>query len=294
MRDACHFGSYLIATLLLYIGLAATLIVRRRLTIRLHSGVTILSQRREHKLCLTGAVLGSAKRKRQPYVLLDGVQFPLRASLFMGRTRRLAALQVLRTWTDSGAPSASPGPSSPAVFLSILDVVSIEGETVHFRAIWSSLATYAFIANALIPSILLVVMVVATPSTLHSPEAFDAALAVGLLANLGIAMYLRLSKPTIAITAGKWADVFEHGETFKTPPWQARFEIVHPNPANDDGPAFPQIELKYGKRSLKIHSSSRYDADELEDFAERMNHFLWGGPTQPQDPAKIWASRSSG
>jgi hypothetical protein len=52
------------------------------------------------------------------------------------------------------------------------------------------------------------------------------------------------------------------------------------------GPIYPHIQLKYGERSLTVHSSRMYDADELEEFVDRMNHFLWDSPTQPADPTR--------
>ena len=289
MRDACHFGSYLIGALLVYGGLAATLAIRRKVNAGEYPGKATLSQRHDYEVRLTGAVLGSARRKRQPYLLVDGVPFPLKPRLFTSGASRLAALQVLRSYLTGDSSCALPPQRNTSVFLAILDVISIQGETVHFHAIWSSFSTVVFIADALIPSALLVAMMAAVPSSLHSATAFDANLAVGLLINFGIAIYLRRCKPRIAITAGKWAEIVEHGESFRCPPWQARFVVTRPDPMPGDdsvGQIYPYIELKYGERSLTVHSSRMYDADELEEFVDRMNHFLWDSPTQPADPAR--------
>ena len=141
-------------------------------------------------------------------------------------------------------------------------------------------------ANAVAPVVIVLMgSVLSAPSPQEAVTAFGANLALAWLVNLGVVIYVRRCRPTIAITSGKWAEVDEHGDVYKCPPWQARFVVTRPEPpiGGDDqiGPIFPYIELKYGSRSLTVHSSSRYDADELEDFAERMNHFLWAGPTQP-------------
>lgn len=130
----------------------------------------------------------------------------------------------------------------------------------------------------------------ASSSLVGSPDIFGAGLALSWVVNLAAVSYLRRCKATIAITSGKWTEICEEGERIKCPPWQARFVVTTPEPmgGSDAGqPAYPYIELKCGRRSVNVHSSRMYDADELEEFADRMNHFLWGGPTQRADPAKL-------
>jgi hypothetical protein len=284
LSEAVHYRSYLAAAFALYLGLATTLIVGRKLTTRVHSGVGVLTQREEiYNLPITGEVLGSAKRKRQPYLLLDGVQFPLVARWFTGRNKRLAAIQVLREWTSCASKPRLTTPNSVTAFLALLDVTSVEDDTVRCRAIWSNLDTYVFLVSAVFSAMLfLILLLTVQPS--GAALALDASFTFALLTSIGLAIYLQKSKPEVAVTLGKGVEVVEHGERFTCPPWQSEFVIGRPNPYDDSGPVYPYILLKYGQRYLTIHSSRMYAEDELEDFVDRMNHFLWGGTGQPADP----------
>ena len=88
--------------------------------------------------------------------------------------------------------------------------------------------------------------------------------------NPGVVIYLRRCKPTIVITPGRWAEVVEHGEMYKCPPWEARLVVTRPDhlPADDQvGPIYPYIEVKYGNRLPTVHSSRAYEADELDVWA---------------------------
>ena len=287
LRDAVHSLSYVTAAFGLYLSLAATLIVRRRLTTRAYSGVGVLTQKEEiYKLSVTGVVLGSAKRKRQPYILLDGVQFPLVDRLFTRKDKRLAAIQVLREWVSHASMPRLAVWNSVAAFLALVDVTSIEDDTVRLRAIWSNFDTYIFLVCAVLASMFYFILLLALqPSGANAAVTVNASFAFSLLTSIGLGIYLQKSKPEVAVTAGKGVEVVEHGERFTCPPWQTEFVIGRPNPYDDSGPVYPFIQLKYGKRYLTIHSSRMYEEDELEDFIDRMNHFLWAGPTQPMDPA---------
>lgn len=285
-RNAAHFGTYLVAASALYLGLAAFLVVRRGFSTHLYSGAGTLAQRkRTHALSITGAVLGSTKSKRQPFLLLEGVQFPLATQMFASKERILAAVQVLREWTSAVEGTCLASPNSKAVFLSILDVTSVEEDTVRFRGIWSKFATFVFIVCGFFPLIFLGVFPRFAFSNSSFPFVFDVTLVFILLGSLGLAIYLQKSKPTVAVTAGKRVEVVEDGERFTCPVWQSQFVVMGPNPDPDTGPVYPYIQLKYGNRYLTIHSSRMYEEDELEDFVDRMNHFLWAGSTQPPDPA---------
>jgi hypothetical protein len=290
-----YYASYVVISLLLYVVLAVSLIVRRSLVTPMHSGMaTLFQERQSHSLLITTTLLGSSRRKTHAYVFLDGVQFPLATRIGTSRKRRLAAVQVLRQWTSPKNNVPLPSSCSPTAFLALIGDVSISSERTSLRAIWSSLSHYVFMANGVAVLAIVFFSMFATPSTQTSATAFGVRLALAWLVNLGVVIYLQRCKPTIAITPGKWAEVNEHGDVYKCFPWQARFVVARPEPpvGGDDqiGPSFPYIELKYGNRSLTVHSSSRYDADELENFAERMNHYLWGGVAQPQDPAKVWST----
>jgi hypothetical protein len=285
-RDAAHFGTYLLAASALYLGLSLSLVVRRGLSTRLYSGVGVLEQRsRSYSLSTTGAVLGSTRRRHEPFVLLGGVQFPLVAGVFTGKEERLAAVQVLREWITAAPETHSNAPNGVAAFLALADVTSVEGDTIRLQAIWSNFASYVYLACAIIPlaAFFMLPMLVAFPSDFAF--AFNIMLVFTLLISLGLAVFLQKSKPTVAITTGKWLEVLEHGNRFTCPPWQSQFDVGRPNPYDEQGPVYPYIYLKYGQRVLTVHSSRMYEADELEDFAERMNHFLWAGHTQPTDPA---------
>jgi len=285
-RDTVHFGTYLVAASALYLGLAAFLVVRRGFSTHLYSSVGALAQRkRTHALSITGAVLGSTKRKRQPFLLLDGVRFPLATRMFVSKEKILAAVQVLRRWTSPVQGACLASPNSKAVFLSLLDVTSVEEDTVRFRAIWSKFATFVFFVCGFVPLIFLGVFPRFVFSNSSFPFVFDATLLFILLGSLGLSIYLQKSKPTVAVTAGRSVEVVEDSERFTCPVWQSQFVVMGPNPDPDSGPVYPYIQLKYGNRFLTIHSSRLYTEDELEDFIDRMNHFLWAGPTQPKDPA---------
>ena len=284
--NPAHFGTYLVAAFALYLGLAAFLVVRREFSTHLYSGVGALAQRKQtHALSITGAVLGSTKNKRQPFLLLDGVQFPLATPIFASKEKRLAAVQVLREWTSPVEGTCSACPNGKAAFLSLLDVTSVEKDTVRFRAIWSKFAAFVFFACGFFALIFLGVFPRFVFSNSSFPLIFDLTLVFILLGSLGLAIFIQKSKPTVAITTGKCAEVVEDGERFTCPPWQSEFVVGLPNTVGDSGPVYPYIQLKYGNRYLTIHSSRMYAEDELEDFADRMNHFLWAGPTQPADPS---------
>jgi len=284
-RAAVHFGTFLLVAFALYLGLAAVLVVRRGFSTRLHSGVGALAQRRQtYTLPITGTVLGSTKRKRQPFVLLDGVQFPLATRVFTSKEERLRAVQVLREWTATRQEACLATPNSKTALLALLDVTSVEGSTVRFRAVWSNFATFVFLVCGF-PLTLLPLLPVLAVSSADFSFAFDVMLALMLLCSLGLAICLQQLKPTVAVTANKGVEIVEHGEQFTCPPWQSEFVMGRPNPYDDSGPVYPYIQLKYGNRYLTIHSSRMYEEDELEDFVDRMNHFLWAGPTQPADPA---------
>ena len=138
-RNAAHFGTYLVAAFALYLGLAAFLVVRREFSTHLYSGVGALAQRKQtHALSITGAVLGSTKNKRQPFLLLDGVQFPLATPIFASKEKRLAAVQVLREWTSPVEGTCSACPNGKAAFLSLLDVTSVEKDTIKALDLASS------------------------------------------------------------------------------------------------------------------------------------------------------------
>ncbi len=288
--NVTYYVGYVVASLLIYLVLAAILAVRRSLVTRMHSGVATLFQfGRVHTLPITGAVLGSSRRRGRPYILLAGVQFSLAPRFWTSRKDRLAAVQALRNWTSPKEHVQSPQSRSPAAFLSLVGDASIEADWIGLRAIWSSLSHYMLLANGVAPMAIVILGMFAAGSAGYPAFEFGAMLALAWGLNLGTVMYLRACKPTIAITAGKWAEIVEHGESFRCPPWQARFVVTRPDPMPGDdavGPIYPYIQLKYGERSLTVHSSRTYDADELEEFVDRMNHFLWGSPTQPADPAR--------
>jgi hypothetical protein len=287
------YAAYAFASLLLYLALAATLIVRRRLVVYVNSGVaTLVQSGRSHGLSIGGVVLGSAKRKSCPYIILDGIPYPLAVRFWVGRARRMVAVKALRDITNPTASPLMPAAESAAAFLAIAGDVYVSAMEVRLRAIWSPLSHYVFIANAVAPVAIVIVGMFAIPSTQNSATVFGVKLVLAWLVNLGAIIYLRRCKPYITITSAKWTEVHEHGDTYKCPPWQARFVVTSPESSISDesiGPVYPYIELKYGNRSLTVHSSRIYDAKELEGFADRMNHYLWGSTRQPEDPAKSWA-----
>jgi hypothetical protein len=76
------YACYVVASLLLYVVLGATLVVRRSLVTKMQTGVaTLFQQGRAHSLSITGTVLGSSKRRAHAYMILDEVHFPLRGCL---------------------------------------------------------------------------------------------------------------------------------------------------------------------------------------------------------------------
>jgi hypothetical protein len=285
----CYVG-YVVASLLIYLVLAAILAVRRSLVTKMHSRVATLFQfGHSYDLSITGAVLGSSRRRSSPYILLDGVQFPLAPRFGASRKDKLAAVQALRNWTNPEEHVQSPQSRSAAAFLSLAGDPSVSADRIGLRAIWSSLSHYVLLANGVVPMAIVILGMFAAGPAGYPAFEFGAMLALAWGLNLGAVMYLRACKPTIAITSGKWAEVHEHGESFRCPPWQARFLVTRPDPMPGDdavGPIYPYIQLKYGERSLTVHSSRMYDADELEEFVDHMNYFLWGDATQPADPAR--------
>jgi hypothetical protein len=266
-----------------------------RRTLVLHQG-SITAQLHQRQMAFPVALVlaeeGNIWSKRDTILKLDGGEFPLRRRIFASKSTVRAAMSRLEEWiraqshclsTPCNASTPTQGTGS---FLAFLDVVHSGEREVTFRSRHNPISVPRLWAASMMAMFLgAAVELFLSQIGLVSAAMLDVFAVMAFLFSVLWAVYLRTLQREITVRTGESIQVKWRNRIAAYPLWTCWF-YAQPGDTQDpsSGPYRPHILLHFGDEVAILAVTGRYTREELDVFADRMNHFLWGSPNPPHDP----------
>ena len=285
--------SFAITMFALHFTVFAMLVLRRRLVFQQSSPTAHLHQRgKSFPLGLVLPANGNLWLRRSTILHLNGGEFPLKRKAFANRSTVHAAMTVLEGWIRAQSHGSAMFGSGAittqgtGAFLAFLDVVQSGAQEVVFRSRYNS-ARVQRLWGASIMFMMLGSCLATLPAEfgLKSAAITDVFAVFVILFSAIWAVYLRTVQREITVRTGECIQVKWRNRIAAYPLWTCWF-YAQPGDTQDpsSGPYRPHILLNFGDEVAILAVTGRYTREELDVFAARMNHFLWGSPNPPHDP----------
>ncbi len=291
MTGFITFQEFVWGVLVIQACVLLNLVVPRRLEFLPGSTIATLHQRGR-----AFPILISKTNERLPaqgtLLELDGGHFRLRPRIFSRRPKVEAAVSALNAWLGpKQTATASEGDEEEVLegagpFLTLFDVTNVRSDTIQFRAPISSdnNGEFVVLAYVICAMTIMVLSMIAAPSVKLPLEAGDV-VAIGVWSlSILFAVLFRVARPRLTAVASKGIRRRTLRGEMTCPPWSCRFKARELPYASELCPDERNILLEHCSGRYTLLDSRRYSVEQLSEFANRMNAFIWGGPTQPHDP----------